>query len=192
MTRFDEDYYRRHYGDPETAVTDAESTARLARFVGSYLMYLQAPLGAVLDVGCGFGFWEAPLRELSPELEYRGVEVSAYLCEKYGWVQSSIVELDVEPADLVVCQGVLQYLDDEEAAQAIDNLAEHTLTALYVEALTRKDWEEAADQSVTDGAVHLREGAWYRERLGEHFVAAGGGLFVKRDAGVVFYELELP
>jgi hypothetical protein len=92
--------------------------------------------------------------------------------------------------DLVICQGVLQYLDDPAAAAAIDNLARHCHGALYLEALTRADWEKNCDRSVTDGAVFLRPGAFYRRRLRPHFASCGGGLFVRRDAGVSLFELE--
>ena len=44
--------------------------------------------------------------------------------------------------------------------------------------------------STPDGDVNLRSGAWYRRRLARHFVNAGGGLFVHRDAPVVMFDLE--
>lgn len=188
--RFDEAYYRRHYFDPETRVSDPQSVARLGRFVGSYLEYLDVEVERVVDFGCGVGHWKEVLEALFGDIEYEGVEVSAFLCERFGWRQGSVVDYETEPADLVVCQGVLQYLDDDDAEQAIANLAAHTGQALYLEALTEADWAGAVDQSVTDGDVHLRTGDWYKERLAPHFVSCGGGVFVARDADIVLYDLE--
>lgn len=188
--RFDEAYYRRHYDDPKTAVADAASAERLVAFVAAYLKFLDVDVHRVLDVGCGFGLWAAPLRSRFEGLDYEGLETSAYLCERFGWRMQSLPHIEAAPADLVVCQGVLQYLGDEEADAALKTLAALTKSALYLEALTQRDWEQTVSQNLTDGAVCLRTGAWYRERLRPAFVDAGGGLFLKKDAEIPLYELE--
>lgn len=189
--RFDAAYYRRFYGDPRTRVIDAKAVGRLAEFVSSYLRHLGLPLRSALDVGCGLGLWQAALRKTHPRVQYQGVEVSGYLCEKHGWEQSSVVDFrSKRQFDLVICQGVLQYLDDTEAAAAIENLATLTRGALFLEALTVSDWEENCDREITDGDVQLRTGKWYRERLQPHFMAAGGGLFVAKSTQISMFELE--
>ncbi|HLU40648.1 MAG TPA: class I SAM-dependent methyltransferase [Planctomycetota bacterium] len=190
-TRFDAAYYARFYGDRRTRVADAASTRRLGEFVCAYLRFLGLPVREVVDLGCGLGHWRAVIAAQFPRARYTGVEVSDYLCRRYGWQKGSAVDYrHPRPADLVICQGVLQYLDARQARAAIDNLARLTRGALYLEVLTRTDWEENCDRSVTDGAVHLRTGAFYRRLLRRHFHACGGGLFVRRDAGVVLFELE--
>ena len=189
--RFDADYYRRFYGDAGTRVVSRQEVARLVRFVASYLDYLQLPVRRVLDAGCGLGWWRAPLRRRFPRAVYTGIELSPYLCQKHGWEQASVVDYRAEqPFDLVICQGVLQYLDDREAARAIDNLGRLCRGALYLEALTTEDWQRSVDRSRTDGDVARRSGRWYRRRLARHFESAGGGVFVHRDARVVMFELE--
>jgi SAM-dependent methyltransferase len=194
--RFGADYYRRFYGDPHTRVNDAAAVRALAQFVGAYLAYLDLPVRSILDVGCGVGHWRQAAAELWPRARYHGVEYSAHLCQRFGWTQGSIVDLDVRAAtgrdefDLVVCQGVLQYLDDRAAAKALANLGRWCGGALYLEALTAADWRRNCDRARTDGDVHLRTGAWYRRRLDRRFRACGGGLFCSRRAGVTLFELE--
>jgi hypothetical protein len=94
------------------------------------------------------------------------------------------------PADLVVCQGVLQYLEDAACSRAIVNLAAACGALLYLELPTAGDLDEVIDPDATDLDVHWRTGSWYRRRLGRHFRSIGGGLYVTRAAGLHFYELE--
>lgn len=186
-SRFDAEYYARYYEEFDIAA----GVDRLVRFVAAYLDHLDVGVEDILDFGCGQGTWKEPLAEQYPAARYVGVEVSEHACERYGWIQGSIVDYDHgEQVDLVVCQGVLQYLDDAAAEQAILNLARHTRGAMYLEALTQGDWDHNCDQSATDGNVHLRPVEWYRERLGKHFINCGGGVFVPHDNGVVLFELE--
>jgi len=193
---FGAEYYRRYYGDAKTRVIDAGAVRRLAGFVAAYLTYLDVPVRSILDVGCGVGHWQQAAKELWPRARYHGVEYSEHLCERFGWTQGSITDLDVQKAtgreqfDLVVCQGVLQYLDDRAASKALANLGRWCGGALYLEALTKADWQHNCDQKRTDGDVHLRTGDWYRQRLARRFQACGGGVFCSKDAGVTLFELE--
>ena len=191
--RFDADYYHRFYGDPATRVVSQGHVRKLAAFTVSYLRFLGMPLRNALDLGCGVGHWRTALKALTPRTSYQGVEYSAYLCERYGWARGSVV--DYNPGidfDLVICQGVMQYLPDRDAAAAIANLGQLCRGALYLEALTQRDWDENCDRSVTDGDVHLRSGAWYRKHLAKSFTALGGGVFVAKGANVALFELEGP
>lgn len=185
--RFDAAYYQRYYGTLQLAA----GVETLVRFVCAYLDHLGVTVDEVLDFGCGQGFWRAPLLRAYPHARYVGIELSEHACETYGWTRGSVVDhVHGRKADLVVCQGVLQYLSDEQADLAIRNLAGHTRGALYLEALTQEDWDQNCDRTATDGDVHLRSGAWYRERLAAHFLNCGGGLFVPHDSSAVLFELE--
>ncbi len=194
MTRsfsFDSAYYDRFYRDRNRRVTSGPETDRLVGFVVAYMRHLDLPLRTVADVGCGLGLWRTALRKHRRGVRYTGVEVSDYLCERYGWQQGSVVDWDPKSSfDLVVCHGVLQYLGARDARRAIRNLTRLSHGAVYLEALTREDWQQNCDREVTDGDVFLRPVAWYRRALAPHFTNCGGGLFLTHRASAVLYELE--
>jgi SAM-dependent methyltransferase len=188
---FDQAYYDRFYRDPATRVDDAPTLRHLGRFVCAYVKYLQVDVERVVDLGCGLGAWRDVVARHFPRASYRGVEISDYLCRQYGWTRGSVVDFRArEPFDLIICQGVLQYLGDRDAARAIRNLSELSAGALYLEVLTREDWERNCDQELTDGDVYLRPVDWYRKRLAKGFVNCGGGVFLSRHIESYAYELE--
>lgn len=184
-------YYGRYYESARTRVHGKDEIARLCAAITSLLEWWGAPLRSVLDVGAGVGLWRDWFAEHRPEVRYRSTEYSAYACEKYGHEQRDISEWRArERFDLVVCQGVLPYLDDRACASAIENIAAMTRGLLYLEAITERDAAEVIDDVRTDVKVHLRTGAWYRTRLRVHYTEVGAGLWCKKDARVLFYELE--
>ncbi|MDQ1260658.1 MAG: hypothetical protein QG643_2484, partial [Pseudomonadota bacterium] len=134
---FDEAYYQRYYFDPKTSVADPQHIGRLGAFVCSYLQYLRVPVRRVLDVGCGIGLWRDVVARHFPQASFHGVEYSAYLCERFGWERGSVLDYrSSEPFDLVICQGVLPYLNATDLKKALHNLAVLCRGALYVEAVT--------------------------------------------------------
>jgi 2-polyprenyl-3-methyl-5-hydroxy-6-metoxy-1,4-benzoquinol methylase len=189
---FDRAYYARFYENPKTRVTDRGQVERLAGFVASYLLYLGVGVRRVLDLGCGMGLWREPLARAFPEARYQGVELSTYLCERFGWTQGSVVDFAAkQPFDLVVCQGVLPYLGAAEARRAIANLASLCRGALYLEAVTTDDFRAGViDRGRTDAGMQLRSRTFYLRALAPHFVPIGGGVFVARAAQVPLYALE--
>lgn len=188
---FDAGYYQRHYLSPKTRAISRAAFAKLGNFVCCYLRYLDQPVRRVLDIGCGLGFWRDVLNQQFPKASYTGVELSEYLCQRFGWDQGSVIDYRSRyPFDLVICNDVLQYLTPSDASAAIENLARLCRGALFFGVLTKEDWSENCDQDRTDGSGYLRTGAWYRRRLLDHFDNAGGGLFVSHRSPVVLYDLE--
>ena len=189
--RFDAAYYERYYVDPQTCSVTAEEVTRQVAFVSAYLQHMDLPVQRILDLGCGLGMMQAPFQHGFPDASYQGVEYSEYLCNELGWQHGSVVDYRSRtPFDLVVCHDVIQYLDDDDAQRAIENLARLCRGALYLGVLTAEDWRENCDPTRTDHQVILRSTAWYRQRLARHFVSAGGGIFVKSEAPVVLWSLE--
>ena len=171
---FDAAYYRRFYLTPATRAMSREEAGRRADLIGAAIRQMEIPVTRVLDMGCGLGWFRRPLLRSFPGATYTGVEYSSYLCGKYGWTRGSAVDFRGRGTfDLVTCCDVIQYLDDTAAAQAINNLARLCRGALYLHVPTAGDFAERMDPSGTDTRVHLRTGAWYRQRLGRHFTPRG-------------------
>ncbi len=191
-TLFDEAYYQRFYFDKKTSVVDPQHMERLGTFVSSYLKYLRVPVQRVLDVGCGIGLWKGIIEQHFPGASYQGVEFSPYLCERFGWQQGSVVDYAAsEPFDLVICQGVLPYLNPHDLKAALLNLGRLSKGALYVEAVSREDYEQdIIDEDLTDNRVFRHRAELYRRGLRQGFVEVGGGLWLSREAEVPMFALE--
>ena len=188
---FDQAYFDRYYFNRRTRIAEPAYFDHLSGFVGAYLKLLACPPRRVLDIGCGAGLLHRGLRRAFKGVKIDACDVSEYVCQRYGWQCVSIEDLTVKHSyDLVICHDVLQYLDDKAASRAIDKLAALSHCALLFGVLTREDWDNNCDQTLTDSNAHLRRTAWYRRRLGAHFRNAGGGLYIKHDAEVVLFSLE--
>jgi predicted TPR repeat methyltransferase len=189
---FDEAYYQRYYFDKKTSVADPAHVSRLGAFVCSYLQYLRLPVKRVLDMGCGTGLWRDAVGKHFPHASYHGVELSEYLCVRYGWERGSVVDYQsAEPFDLVICQGVLPYLSAADLQLALRNLGRLSRGALYLEAVTREDYErETLDEALTDSRLFRHRAALYRRGLAEGFQSLGGGVWLSHAAEVPLFELE--
>jgi SAM-dependent methyltransferase len=160
------------------------------------LQYLRVPVRRVLDVGCGIGLWQGVIAKHFPQARYFGVEYSAYLCERFGWEQGSVLDYRPKssasaPFDLVICQGVLPYLSAADAKLAMRNLGRLSHGALYVEAITREDWEQdTVDETITDPRMFQHPAQLYRTGLAEGFTELGGGVWLSRQAELPVFALE--
>lgn len=189
--RFDPAYYARFYEDPKTRVHDAGQIDKLGRAISGFAEWFGLPMQSALEVGAGTGLLRDWFRARYPGMRYLSTEVSRYAASTFGHELLDIAQTAPKQRfDLVICQGVLPYLDDAAAEAAIANLAQATRGMLYLEAITRLDLSTVCDRSLTDVDVHARKGAWYRDRLGEHFEQIGAGLWHKKDGPLLFYELE--
>ncbi len=184
--RFDASYYAKWYRDSERI----DIADRALRFVLSYIDHLDASLSSVLDLGCGIGLWKKALKAQAKDVRYTGVEVSDYLCRKHGWEKGDACSYAPGRAfDLVVCQGVLQYLSDADCEKAIANLERLSRRFLYLEVLTQGDAKDVCCPEGTDFDVHVREASWYAKRMKGRFVNLGGGLYVKPAMREHYFEL---
>jgi 2-polyprenyl-3-methyl-5-hydroxy-6-metoxy-1,4-benzoquinol methylase len=189
--RFDADYYDRFYLSDATKIDTDAHHAQLVCGVVSMIEFFGVTLERVLDVGAGVGRWGSWLREHRPSVEVVSTEMEREICDRFGHQRRDISKWrDKRRYDLVVCQGVLPYLDDDACAAAIDNLAAMTRGFLYLEAITRRDLVDVCDLEKTDTRVHRRTGAWYEKHLGAKLRRVGAGLWYPRDGWISFYELE--
>ena len=190
--RFDEAYYQRFYEDPKTRVVAPEQHAALCAFVFAFARYNQIEIKSVLDIGAGVGLWKRYVEQKLPGVKYLGTEVSAAMCKKYGYQQKDIARWrDRRKHDLIVCQGVLQYLPDPDVAPAVANVASMSKGLVYLEITTRQDLRENCDPERTDSDIFVRNGSYYRGILAKHFINVGAGLWWVKDREAPFYELEI-
>jgi SAM-dependent methyltransferase len=172
-------------------VHDRRKIAQLASAVHGMCAWWGVAPRSVLDVGAGIGLWRDWYRDTHPRVKVVSTDVSEYACRKYGHEHHDIATwTPTRQFDLVICHGVLQYPDAASTTAAIANIAAACRHVLYLEVPTALDFRTIVDPDATDMDVHHRSGAWYRERLDEHFVQAGAGLWVRRGGGVLLYELE--
>ncbi len=189
--RFDDAYYRRFYGSARTRVQGAKEVAHLGAALTEMIAWYGGKVRSVLEVGAGVGLLRDWFGQHRPEVKYLSTEFSEYAAARFGHAQRDITTWRGRARfDLVVCQGVLPYLEDRQALAAIDILAAMTRGFLYVEAITRRDYETVCDKKKTDPAMRLRPASFYRRRLGRYFQPVGGGLFYRKDGPLVFWELE--
>lgn len=191
-SRFDHAYYERFYVRPESRAAGPEDVARLVAFVLSYLAYLEIPVREVLDLGCGLGRWKSEIAAHDPEIRYTGVDASAYLAERYGWVHATVDGFrSRRKYDLVICQDVLAYLRPRQIKDALANIARLCRGATYIQVVTREDWEhDVVDPNRTDHAMNQLDADWYRKALARHFLNCGGGLYLPKSTSVPLWELE--
>jgi len=189
---FDEAYYQRYYFDKKTSGVDPAHVERLGTFVCSYLKYLRVPIRRVLDVGCGIGLWREALGQHFPDASFDGVEYSEYLCTRFGWERGSVVDYVAEkPFDLVICQGVLPYLNPADLQSALRNLGKLSRGALYVEAVAREDYENGTiEETLSDPRLFRHPAQHYRRGLSNRFTEVGGGLWLSRKAELPLFALE--
>ena len=188
---FDASYYDRHYGREATRVHGPTEIAHLANTITSYVAWLGGTIDSVLDVGAGTGIMRDHFRKHAPDIRYRSLEVSPFAAKTYGHELADIATFRCEETfDLVICQGVLQYLDDARAKKAIERLGDLCRGFLYLEAITVKDLRTVCDPERTDAAVFARPGSFYRPLLRRHFHFVGCGLYYSKAGELLFYELE--
>ncbi|MEO6123632.1 MAG: class I SAM-dependent methyltransferase [Ilumatobacteraceae bacterium] len=187
--RFDADYYSRFYG--RKPVHDQRRIGHLAAGVTSMAAWWRIPIRSVLDVGAGRGYWRNWLATEMPHVRYVGLDISEHACRRYSHEHADIARWKpTRTFDLVICQSVLQYIDDDDARSAIGVLSDACRGLLFVEAPTTADRAEVIDPERTDLDIHWRAGDWYRAELDRYFIEVGGGLWSHRSQPVPFFELE--
>lgn len=152
---------------------------------------LGRPVKSVLDVGCGEGNWYPPLKSRRPTLRYTGVDPSEYAVRRWGKRRNihlgSVDNLSVEGQfDLILCCGVLNYLEPEILSKGLRAIARHLDGVAYLDMYTASD----AVTGDTRGAKR-RVSSWYRDKLRRAgLTACGLHLYVSRARAAQLTSLE--
>jgi len=193
--RYDEAYFDRWYRSPRHRV---RSTAELKRLVGFVLAtadyVLGRPIRTVLDVGAGEGHWLPALRRLRPHIAYQGVDPSEYAVRRFGRRRNvmlgDLASLPTLPLarsyDLVVANGMLNYLEPAELRAGLPHLVARAGGMLYLELFTE------ADALRGDTSFPARRSAsWFRRVLREAgLVGCGLNCYLPREQLSRLAELE--
>src|SRR5574338_1597851 len=179
VRQYDQRYFDKWYRNPRYRVKSPRELARQVAFVvGAAEHILGHALRTVLDVGCGEANWLAPLKRLRPRVRYHGVDSSEYVVSRFGASRNirlgTIDTLDRlrlrKEYDLVLCVGVLNYLDAAHLRSGLAHGYELAHGMVYLELFTNADRGVFGDTRGT----RLRSPAWYRARIREaRFLSCG-------------------
>jgi SAM-dependent methyltransferase len=176
---YDQRYFDKWYRNPRYRVKSPVELARQVALVVSTAEHiLGRTLRTVLDVGCGEANWLAPLQRLRPRIQYTGVDSSEYAVSRFGASRNirlgTIDSLDRmrlrKGYDLILCVGMLNYLDPAQLRTGLAHLYELANGVVYLELFTSVDRGVFGDTRGT----RLRTPAWYRARIREaRFLSCG-------------------
>jgi SAM-dependent methyltransferase len=182
--QYDQHYFDKWYRNPRFRVKSPQELARQVTFVVAAAEHiLGRTLRTVLDVGCGEGNWLPPLRRLRPRLQYTGVDSSEYAVARFG--ESRNIRLGTIDAldrvrlrkeyDLILCVGMLNYLDPAHLKIGLAHLYDLAHGVVYLELFTSADSGVFGDTRGT----RLRSPAWYRARIRDaRFINCGMHCYV--------------
>ncbi|MCK9537984.1 class I SAM-dependent DNA methyltransferase [Dokdonella sp.] len=170
---YDRSYFDRWYRSGTHRIgARAELARKVAMVVHVAEYYLGRPLANVLDVGCGEAPWRAVLERLRPGVDYRGLDPSAYVVQRYGRTRNlgqarfgdlGALRFDAR-FDLIVCSDVLHYVGAAELRRGLDGFGELLEGLAFIEVFTSRDNVDGD----REGFI-ARHPNWYRAR----FLAAG-------------------
>jgi SAM-dependent methyltransferase len=192
---YDRAYFDKWYRSPTHRVRTAAELERLVTFVVATAEYVLARrVRTVLDVGAGEGNWLPVLRRLRPNVAYQGVDPSEYAVRRFGRRRNLLLgdlgSLDALPLaasyDLVIANGMLNYLTADELRAGLPKLAARARGMLYLEIFTGAD-DVKGDTAFRDP----RPAAWYRRTLrAAGLVGCGLHCYLPRDEAWRLAELE--
>ena len=168
--QYDEAYFEKWYRSATHRVRTPAEFARQVDFVLHLAEWvLQRKVRSVLDVGCGEGQWGVALKRRRPRVQYTGVDPSAWAIarhgKKRGLLHGGITDLDAllptrQTYDLVLCVGMLNYLDPATLRLGLRQVAKRSAGVAYLELFAQGDEYEGD----TDWP-RPRPAAWYRTAM---------------------------
>lgn len=196
---YDKAYFDKWYRSRQHRVRTPAQIRRIVAFTLSAAEYvLDRPIRTVLDVGAGEGHWQPILKALRPKLTYVGVEPSTYAVTRFGRRRGltlgsverlgdlGLHERHPQGFDLVVCCGVLNYVQTRVLGSALEQLQAHTGGLAWLELFTKYDEIEG-----DIAELKPRPPEWYRQRFSEAgLIPCGLHLYAPRDLAAGLTALE--
>ena len=145
---YDRAYFDKWYRSERHRVgSRAELARKVALAVHLAEYYLARPIRTVLDVGCGEAPWRTVLKRLRPSIEYRGLDSSEYVVQRYGRARNiglatfgQLGELRFDTRfDLIVCADMLHYVPTRELRRGLAGFADLLEGVAFIEVFTAKD-----------------------------------------------------
>ncbi len=150
------------------------SIAHLAAFVFAFAQYNKIEVKSVLDIGAGIGLWKHWIEKHAKGTQYGHRGEPGYAQEaRLSTPRHRALARSQRKHDLIVRQGVLQYLPDPDVAPAVANIAAMSRGLVYVEVTTRQDLRERCDNAAPDTDIYVRNGSYYRGILSKHLLSVG-------------------
>jgi SAM-dependent methyltransferase len=194
-SRYDKAYFDKWYRDPRYRVKSRTDMLRQLRFIVAATEYLlERPVRRVLDIGAGEGQWRQVLKSIRPGAAYYGVDASEYVVRRFGRRRNirlgslgSIAKLGLPGKfDLVLCLGVLNYVETEELQAGLRALRRLLDGVAYLELFTRND-----RASGDFDRRKARPGWWYRrEIMRAGYLPLGMHLYLPAELQSLAAELE--
>ena len=166
LAHYDRRYFDKWYRHPRHRVkTAADMRRQLGFIIGVTEYLLDRPVRSVLDVGCGEGNWRSVLHALRPRAQYVGVDGSEYAVRRFGARRNihlgtlgTIGSIGLDgPFDLILCLGVLNYVNGAELRSGLRQLHDLSGGVAYLEIFTR------ADEATGDFRQSAAQSpSWYR------------------------------
>ena len=145
--RYPKSYFDKWYRSEQRVHSSADRarTVRMVLALGDYM--LGRSVRTVIDIGAGEGQWCLELRKLRPNIRYVGVDPSEYAVTRYGrsrsLVSGSLGQLPDKLLrrryDLVVCSGMLNYLEVAELKSGLATVANLARGVAFLELFTARD-----------------------------------------------------
>jgi hypothetical protein len=191
---FSQAYWDKNYCEPEHM--DGIGNAREhARYLKAYFDLEQVEIKSLIDFGYGLGHLSAALIKVFRPWRFAGLEPSSFAyergkkrIERFKEIKTHLQQMDIctwvskqnaqaRWFDLGICTSVLQYMSDQEIAQALPTMARMT-RYLYLTVPTDRELDKQINVlKFHDDLAIRRSREDYLEMLRQHYTLVSGRIW---------------